>query len=430
MWSAATASTTASQRQAIIYATVGAATGAAWYSSRVLLEEAGGDDEATNHTNVSNPIEINLMDKIANKVYLNPARAAARNQRRLVASSSSFQANSSSSVALDPESSQRRPLGVPSRLRILAIDLPEVRTQAFSRGTCRVAFDRIFPNGVAPPTYVLDNSNDSMEDNDVGSRSKHPKKDNSTKETANISPRKNKSIQMVEQKAFVQSMLRCFHDDNNHTSTAKVGVEVLEASFEDLNPRNLRKTRQVGGYHYDPGKYASDTHHQMSDRSSTEKNDGDNQNESNNITISNRDEVDHIPQDDESDAPWNQYAWMEELKMRVSECDWWRCLILDCLPPDLFHMHFCTDPYHTLPSNRFTGLSHLAIPWSLPPGGIDMSRGIFTNKQCHPKELPGKCYYRHSYSQTQRAWKVVPNVLYFGLAAATITTGRPTNLMP
>ena len=331
IWSTATASTrstTASQRQAILCATVGAATGAAWYSSRVLLEEVGGEHEATNsNANNSNPIEINLMDKIANKVYLNPARAAARNQRRLMASSSSFQANSSSSsvtaMALDQELPQRRPLGVPSRLRILAIDLPEVRTQAFSKGTCRVAFDRIFPNGVAPPTYVLD-STDSTEDAGADSSSKNPKKKESTKAKAKANSSKNKRVQMVEQKAFVQSMLRCFQEGSQNKKDAadysKVGVEVMEASFADLNPRNLRKTRQVGSYHYDPGKYVSDTHQDTLD--TTGRSQGANQKEfhsNNNSDNRNHDEVDHIQHDDESDAPWNQYAWMEELKMRVSE---------------------------------------------------------------------------------------------------------------
>lgn len=336
MWFAATTTTksaAASHGQALFCATVVAATGAAWYSSRVLLEEASGEDDSNGNANSnnSNPIEIDLMDKIANKIYLNPARAVARNQRRLAAANGgSFPAhsrNSSTAVLLDPESSSRRPLGVPSRLRILAIDLPEIRTQAFSQGTCRVAFDRVFPNGVAPPTYVPQSTGNGVDDGTGKDGTVVPKRGNSSATNTNGH---NKKVQLVEQKAFVQSMLCCFQQQqdsqNSNTNKSayhnKVGVEVMEASFADLNPRNLRKTRQVGGYHYDPGKYASDTtsQHDREMGKSTESANVSKNNRNDPTTNNKRQEsVEeyHIQHDDESDAPWNQYAWMEELKMRV-----------------------------------------------------------------------------------------------------------------
>ena len=63
-------------------------------------------------------VEVHLMDKIQQKEYLTSARDA-----------------------------------IPSTLRILAIDLPEMRTNAFS-GDCRLSHDKIFVEDVATPKIV------------------------------------------------------------------------------------------------------------------------------------------------------------------------------------------------------------------------------------------------------------------------------------
>ena len=95
----------------------------------------------------------------------------------------------------------------------------------------------------------------------------------------------------------------------------------MEASFAHLNPRNLRKTRQVGGYHYDPGKYTSSSNSNSGEKGTSRSHDpmpaseaGAATDESSSTTV----EEYQVQADDELEAPWNQYAWMEELKFRVS----------------------------------------------------------------------------------------------------------------
>ena len=43
--------------------------------------------------------------------------------------------------------------GIPSTLRVLAIDLKEMRTDAFT-GTCRLSHDKVFLDEVAPPKEI------------------------------------------------------------------------------------------------------------------------------------------------------------------------------------------------------------------------------------------------------------------------------------
>ncbi len=87
-------------------------------------------------------VEVHLMDKIQQKDYLSDARDA-----------------------------------IPSTLRILAIDLPEMRTHAFA-GDCRLAHDKIFVDDVAIPKVVdvdrdrvIDGDRDRIEE----SKSRHKK---------------------------------------------------------------------------------------------------------------------------------------------------------------------------------------------------------------------------------------------------------------
>lgn len=78
-------------------------------------------------------VEVHLMDKIQQKSYLESAKD-----------------------------------GIPSTLRILAIDLPEMRTKAFS-GECRLSHDKIFVDEVAPPKRI------EVEDKTAGKKGKRSK---------------------------------------------------------------------------------------------------------------------------------------------------------------------------------------------------------------------------------------------------------------
>lgn len=288
MWSVSTLvpTTTASQKQAILSVVTGATAAAIWCSSSNTSflesvkatssskENQAGDEE-------DNPMEVNLMDKIAHKIYLNPSRA------RLQATDF----RSDSRVAIVTE----RPLGVPSHLRILAIDLPKMRHKAFAHGDCRVAFDRAYPDGMAPPKRL---------ERDLDHNKSHKPK---------MHTKDQQRMLEVEQKAWVKSMVRCFQKD----LPDKVGVEMMEASFADLNPHNLRTTRQVGSYHYDPGKY---THEASADQqqpsamaTSSSSTSSDRQ-----VATAETEVTVELQEKDELDAPWNQYAWFEEVKLRVS----------------------------------------------------------------------------------------------------------------
>ena len=273
MWPATTMAFTASQRQALLTLAAGASAATAWYNSTMLESAVSGEVNSKNNSyhnaDNQNPIEINLMDKIASKVYLNPSRAK----------NTSNQRNNNADATIAPDSMER-PLGVPSRLRILAIDLPEMRQQAFSKGTCRVALNRVFPDGVAPAKQ--------LEGSDGNGNHQH---------------HTSRQLLQVEQKAFVKSLVQCFQED----LPGKVGVEMMEASFADMNPKNLRKTRQVGGFHYDPGKYTQPG-----------GGGGDAKAEKDSTTNNAVEEYHEVEADDEMDAPWNQYAWIEELDHRVS----------------------------------------------------------------------------------------------------------------
>lgn len=209
-------------------------------------------------------IETDLMQRIAQKPYLQ-----------------AFTSN------------EQHPRGVPQRLRVLAIDVPEMRT-SFD-GECRLNLSKVYADGVAPPKEIDD--------------------DRAKRET-----------QKVTQKSFAKSLIKC-------RKQKKIGVELLEASVEDLNPNNMRRTHQFGNLlKYDPGKYATrpvgrrNRRDDGGEKTDTESN-SDDQDRSKRApstggVVVRKDTMDgnvvEVTEDDELDAPWNQYAWIEEMQLRVS----------------------------------------------------------------------------------------------------------------
>jgi hypothetical protein len=107
---------------------------------------------------------------------------------------------------------------------------------------------------------------------------------------------------------------------NSPQSQQRVGVELLEASVSDLNRYKLRKTHQFGSFQYDPGKYYGKTKKQLvriergdDDDEIEEPDDGDHNDNGEGEDVM-RHKATH---EDEMEAPWNQSAWMEELRLRV-----------------------------------------------------------------------------------------------------------------
>ena len=154
---------------------------------------------------------------------------------------------------------------IPSTFRVLSIDLPEIRSKF--NGECRLSHDKIFLDEVAPPKVI--------------------------KDRRKAGPTKIK----IPQKVLVQSIVHC----SSPQSHQHVGVELLEASISNLNRYKLRKKQSFGNYTYDPLKYNN------GDDDDDDDHDANDESESTvNTEIS-----------DEIEAPWNQYAWMEELKLRM-----------------------------------------------------------------------------------------------------------------
>lgn len=85
----------------------------------------------------------------------------------------------------------------------------------------------------------------------------------------------------------------------------------------DLNRLKLRKTHSLGSYSYDPGKY-------FDAGSGSEKSDRDNNrnvaaaNEKDEREQGNPSSTDNEVLATEVEAPWNQYAWMEEMRLRIN----------------------------------------------------------------------------------------------------------------
>jgi hypothetical protein len=232
---------------------------------RSLLEGSSTDDTKQS----VEVIETDFMDQIAQKPYLQAFT-----------------------------SQDQRPFGVPHRLRLLAIDVPEMRT-VFD-GNCLMNLSKVYVDDVAPRKAIL-----------VGSQE-----------------------YQVPQKSLAKSLIKC-------RKRKKIGVELLEASVANLNPKNMRKTHEFGvNLRYDPGKYTkrltklpNNVKPKVDELSSTSGKESEENKISNaekesspsladgHVKDNSEDDADSISvlatEDDEVHAPWHQYAWTQELELRV-----------------------------------------------------------------------------------------------------------------
>jgi hypothetical protein len=110
-------SAAAAASAAVVVATA-TATATTWYPT---TSTTGCQEQQQQQPEDDFRIEVHLMDKIQQKHYL--------------------------------QSASKDAAGIPSKLRILAVDLPELRTDAFS-GVCRLSHDKIFLDEVAPPKVI------------------------------------------------------------------------------------------------------------------------------------------------------------------------------------------------------------------------------------------------------------------------------------
>lgn len=282
-------------------------------------------------------LEVYLMDRIAKKTYLNnpsvrlhkPASSAAPSSRRYYRNCS----NELDTTDLSSNADGTRPKGVPARLRILAIDVPQFKQDAFNEGICQLPskiFETdgpTFSDGVARSKRI-----DEFNNPNVGATRRELRE----------------ARRPIEQKSLAQMLYYCYgsnhqlslkklalHDANHKTKrTAQqiiepiIGVEILEASISNLNPNNIRRTyTSKSSYKYDPGKYAESTNEESDEEGKEDvieaiadveeaQEDHDDQDGA----VSKKDNIPDIKsgtREDTRTAPWNQYAWLEEIHLRV-----------------------------------------------------------------------------------------------------------------
>ncbi len=104
-------------------------------------------------------------------------------------------------------------------------------------------------------------------------------------------------------------MIQC----QSSQSQQRVGVELLEASVVELNKYKLRKTHQLGNFRYDPGKYYATDKDELAESNQRQE-----EEEVSPSEVEDNRSIDRSTFEDELEAPWNQYAWVEELRLRVS----------------------------------------------------------------------------------------------------------------
>jgi hypothetical protein len=234
-------------------------------------------------------IEVNFMEKLARKSYLHFREHADMMTTKPSVSGEDL----------------RPPPGVPRTLRILAVDLPEMR-HAFRQGTCRPQADKVYPDGVAPDRQV------HVPFQGQGTTTKSKRKRSGKESSSSSSSKQTDGIQLqVEQKAWVTSLVKCVTE-----GTEQVGVQVMEANTGALNPHNLRRTRQFGKLNYDPGKYATINRKQGTRKHPTTPAKTKEAAKPSDAVV----EVAPVlaAPEDELAAPWNQHAWMEEVQLRIS----------------------------------------------------------------------------------------------------------------
>jgi len=296
--------------------------------------------DSTMHDNHKGIIEVDLLDKIASKPYLTyhnvisgkepsllssttlditPRRFVWGNKQSRYESASTkylheneerefkklielVASSSSKTYKQQREYIHERPKGIPKRLRVLAIDVP--RFKDVFDGECATT-SRMFLDDIAPSKQIVHSYRD----------------------------KKAPSMQVI-QKSMAQSLVRC-----RDKQTKKIGVEIMEASLGyRLNPHNMRRTYQVGTYNYDPSKNKSNEEDDVvdddDDDGGTPKDKIQTQQSihhrkrlvtKENILPTN--EKDHTSshqihtvvaeQEDEIYAPWHQYAWIEEMELRI-----------------------------------------------------------------------------------------------------------------
>lgn len=338
--------------------------------SRSRLDENTGPNTSAEGPLPSFRIEVDFMDRLANKSYLRLYRTDEEHRSDGAAAdrylSSRLPANVASS-SVSATSSQQRPLGVPNSLRVLSVDVPELRL-GFRGGECSVALDRVFPDGVAAPKKLQvlvrqkerassdEEKGVSSEDTDHSNNSdkqSHSRRFRRKRKKKKKEDEEDLALIEVDQKAWVTSMFECW---TSSRGLINPGVLITEANTRALNPRLLRRTFPFSKPRVDNNNQEADEN-QKAAASATimlvSSKDG------STTSATGSDQV----IEDELDAPWNQYAWLEEMELRISG----RLPFAESLEPAPWHQRwlFGNVYYHPSITGEVLG-GGWGLGWLLP----------------------------------------------------------------
>jgi len=287
-------------------------------SAAAILLHQSSPTQAERQKTKDKKLEVYLMDRIATKPYLNYHSVPNAIQAKRTYRGRRGEEN----AAITPQNT--RPKGVPSRLRILALDVPQFKKEALEdHGVCQLPSEIFatkgpkFVDGVAPPKAVDKKSTGYYNSKDDKSSRKERR--------ANMKP--------IVQKSLAKQLYYCYdsrqvsdYEIETHKQQPVIGVEILEGSIMDLNPNNIRRTytstsgKMRKSHSVYPPNFADgvadvdeanevETETEVEEVSETESEDDLNESEE-------TDKMNTLEY--ERTAPWNQYAWLEEMYLRIN----------------------------------------------------------------------------------------------------------------
>lgn len=206
---------------------------------------------------------------------------------------------------------------------------------------------QVYPDDIAPPKLITRKNNGNERKTKVQANELEENARNKQSEHKQNRLKSKEKIEII-QKSLARALVRC-----RSVHTKRIGVEILEASVYDLNPHNMRRTYQIGSYRYDPGKYQGRSNNSIghsnqdmvqrrmsinsglgkvgsevaiiksnSSIAGLTKDESEEKAEigfgGGQTTVQYEEKTVLAEDEDEVDAPWNQYAWIEEMQIRVS----------------------------------------------------------------------------------------------------------------
>ncbi|KAL7571850.1 hypothetical protein ACA910_002926 [Epithemia clementina (nom. ined.)] len=287
------------------------------------------DDSRRTNTTTTRPksLHVDFMDRLALQPYL-----------YYLENETEHNATSASSLV----NHRPRPPGIPNTLRIITVDLfPQILDHVDPPSSCEWLSSRNYHVAdVAPPKKVPVWVMDETQSGKARIRPMPTSTRNQTKSAVKKGSiaSSNKAAMAfskagrhdhasghisVEQKAWVQAMYQCVN-----ASTDKVGLEILDASTAHFNPYNLRRSHEYGRYLFETQKDSNENENhddakkassKPTDKQSTKGNKAKtNQKMAKDQDNNHVDDSDFDPDNLVLEAPWYQYAWKEELLLRIS----------------------------------------------------------------------------------------------------------------